>query len=137
MATARVLGIAPPTAERPAWTALEAHYKKIASVHLRDLFADDPNRSGAAARCDGRQKVGCIVLGPAEGAGKVGTWLSTAAEVPGFIGFAVGRTVFWEPLVEWRSRKITRDLAGSEISRRYQNCVHIFEAAQVQVARAS
>lgn len=91
----------------------------------------------AAARRDGRHRVGCIVLGRGEDARKVRSWLSTAAEVPGFIGFAVGRTVFWEPLVEWHSRKITRDLAVSEISRRYQNCVHIFEAAQVQMAHAS
>jgi glucose-6-phosphate isomerase len=28
----------------PAWKALEAHYKKIKSVHLRELFAEDPHR---------------------------------------------------------------------------------------------
>lgn len=48
----------------------------------------------AAARRDGRQKVGCLVLGRAEDAGNVSTWLSTVAGVPGFTGFAVGRTVF-------------------------------------------
>ena len=26
--------------------------------------------------------------------------LITAAAVPGFVGFAVGRTTFWEPLTE-------------------------------------
>jgi glucose-6-phosphate isomerase len=30
--------------ERPAWTALSAHYQKIKSVHLRELFANDPKR---------------------------------------------------------------------------------------------
>jgi glucose-6-phosphate isomerase len=29
---------------RPAWKALVAHHKKIRDVHLRQLFADDPNR---------------------------------------------------------------------------------------------
>ena len=29
---------------RPAWKALVAHHKKIRNVHLRQLFADDPNR---------------------------------------------------------------------------------------------
>src|SRR5436309_6729050 len=28
----------------PAWKALEAHYRQIKDVHLRQLFADDPNR---------------------------------------------------------------------------------------------
>ena len=36
---------------------------------------------------------------------KVHEWLTTAAAVPGFIGFAVGRTSFWDPLVAWRARK--------------------------------
>jgi glucose-6-phosphate isomerase len=31
-------------AKRSAWTALENHYRKIRSLHLRDLFADDPKR---------------------------------------------------------------------------------------------
>jgi glucose-6-phosphate isomerase len=30
--------------ERPAWKALEEHYRKIRDVHLRSLFADDPHR---------------------------------------------------------------------------------------------
>ena len=29
---------------RPAWKALEAHYRKIRELHLRELFADDPQR---------------------------------------------------------------------------------------------
>jgi glucose-6-phosphate isomerase len=30
--------------ERPAWIALKEHYDKVRNVHLRSLFADDPNR---------------------------------------------------------------------------------------------
>ena len=30
--------------KRPAWEALEAHYKTVGEVHLRKLFADDPGR---------------------------------------------------------------------------------------------
>ena len=33
-----------PLTKRPAWKALTAHYKKMRSVHLRELFADDPKR---------------------------------------------------------------------------------------------
>jgi len=35
----------PPLVQRPAWAALQAHQKKIAPMHLRKLFADDPNRA--------------------------------------------------------------------------------------------
>ena len=33
-----------PLTKRAAWKALDAHYKKIQSLHLRTLFADDPKR---------------------------------------------------------------------------------------------
>src|SRR5580698_5927811 len=34
-----------PLRQRPAWQALEAHYEKIRDRHLRDLFAEDPQRA--------------------------------------------------------------------------------------------
>ncbi len=34
-----------PLMERPAWKALETHYREIREVHLRELFADDPSRA--------------------------------------------------------------------------------------------
>src|SRR6266481_1459551 len=33
-----------PAVERPAWKALEAHYKKVRKLHLRKLFKEDPTR---------------------------------------------------------------------------------------------
>ena len=30
--------------QRPAWKALEAHYREVRGLHLRKLFADDPRR---------------------------------------------------------------------------------------------
>ncbi len=84
----------------------------------------------AAARRDGRDRVGCIILGRGEDEKKVREWLMTAAGVPGFIGFAVGRTDFWEPLVGWRSKQTTREQAVAEIARRYHEFVDIFEKAR-------
>ncbi|MFL6414518.1 MAG: 2-deoxy-5-keto-D-gluconate 6-phosphate aldolase domain-containing protein [Bryobacteraceae bacterium] len=81
----------------------------------------------AAARRNARSKVGCIVLGRGENDLKVREWLTTAAGVPGFIGFAVGRTSFWEPLLEWRDRKITREQAVTAIANRYRQYVDLFE----------
>ena len=54
-------------------------------------------------------------------------WLTTAAAVPGFTGFAVGRTVFWEPLVEYRANKIPRDAAVARIAASYREWVDVFE----------
>ena len=86
----------------------------------------------AAARYGGRDKVGCIVLGRGEDENKVREWLTIAASVPGFIGFAVGRTDFWEPLVGWRAKKTTREAAVSEIARRFREFVDIFEKARAE-----
>jgi glucose-6-phosphate isomerase len=33
-----------PLMDRPAWKALEAHYQQVREVHLKQLFADDPQR---------------------------------------------------------------------------------------------
>ena len=84
----------------------------------------------AAARRDGREKVGCIILGRGEDEQKVREWLSTAAAVPGFIGFAVGRTDFWDPLVAWRDGKATREEAVAAIANHYREFVGIFELAR-------
>jgi myo-inositol catabolism protein IolC len=86
----------------------------------------------AAARRGSRSKVGCIILGRGEDDRKVREWLATAAPVPGFIGFAVGRTAFWDPLMDWKDKKITREAAVAEISRRYQEFVSIFEKARAR-----
>ena len=90
---------------------------------------EDCERIVAAARRDGRDRVGCIVLGRGEDDRKVREWLTTAAGVDGFIGFAVGRTDFWQPLVGWRAKTVTREGAVSEIARRYREFVDIFERA--------
>jgi len=82
------------------------------------------------ARRGGRDTVGCIILGRGEDAKKVRDWLTTAARVPGFIGFAVGRTVFWDALVAWRARKTTREEAVAEVARRYKEFVDTFETAR-------
>lgn len=90
----------------------------------------DCEKMVAAARRHGRDKVGCIVLGRGEDDEKVRQWLSTAASVPGFIGFAVGRTDFWDPLVSWRAGKATREEAVARIAARYREFVDLFESSR-------
>ena len=87
---------------------------------------EDCERIVSTARRGGRDTVGCIVLGRGEDDEKVRQWLATAATVPGFIGFAVGRTSFWEPLVRLRAKENTRAAAVTEIARHYREFVDIF-----------
>jgi 5-dehydro-2-deoxygluconokinase len=90
--------------------------------------SEDCAKVVAAAHRGGRSKVGCIILGRGEDDRKVREWLGIAAPVPGFIGFAVGRTTFWDPLIDWRAHKTTREAAVTEIARRYREWVNIFES---------
>ena len=94
--------------------------------------SEDCQKVVEAARRGGRSKVGLIVLGRGEDDKKVREWLSIAASVPGFTGFAVGRTTFWDPLIDWRGNKITREAAAKEISRRYREWVDIFEKGKAK-----
>jgi myo-inositol catabolism protein IolC len=61
-------------------------------------------------------------------------WLRQAAGVPGFTGFAVGCTVFWEPLAEWRAEKLAREAAAAEIGRRYREFVEVCEDVRCETA---
>jgi len=91
---------------------------------------EDCEKMVATARRGGRDNVSCIILGRGEDDQKVHEWLTTAAKVRGFIGFAVGRTDFWDPLVNMRAGKITREQAVNEMARRYREFVDVFESAK-------
>lgn len=91
--------------------------------------AGDCEKIVAVARRGGRDTVSCIVLGRGENEQKVREWLTTAASVKGFIGFAVGRTDFWDPLVAWREGKTSRQVAVNTVAQRYEEFVTLFENA--------
>ena len=91
----------------------------------------------AAARRKGRDRVGCIILGGGQEQSKVRTWLATAASVPGFIGFAVGRTTFWDSLIDWRANRSSREEVVAEIGRRYLEWVNIFEKRKLSTYSVS
>jgi myo-inositol catabolism protein IolC len=96
---------------------------------------DDCERIVRMARCHGRDGVGCIVLGRGADEGKVQSWLATAASVEGFIGFAVGRTTFWDAVAGYRARALTRNEAVTQIARRLRERVDIFEQGRDGNAR--
>ncbi|MBV8050846.1 MAG: DUF2090 domain-containing protein [Acidobacteriaceae bacterium] len=91
---------------------------------------EDGEKIVAVARRGRRGNVGCIILGRGASSEKVREWLGVAATVDGFIGFAIGRTTFWDPLVEMRAGRITRNAAVAEICCRYREFVQVFENAR-------
>ena len=91
----------------------------------------DGERIVQIARRGGREQVGCIVLGRGADEAKVRSWLSVAAGVPGFIGFAVGRTSFWDAVSGYRAQTLTRAEAATQIAGRLQEWVGIFEGGRL------
>jgi myo-inositol catabolism protein IolC len=83
-----------------------------------------------AARRDGRDKVGCILLGRGSNEAGIVAWLRAAAPLPAFIGFAVGRTSFWDALAGLRDKKVTRERAVEQIADNYLKWVRTFEEAR-------
>ena len=80
----------------------------------------------AAARRGGRDQVCCIVLGRGADEAQVIEWLRIAASVPGFDGFAVGRTLWEQPLRDLIAGTIGRNGAVDQIAARYLDMVSGF-----------
>ena len=120
------------TIEELQSAGIEPDVWKIEGLDRRE----DCEKIVATAKAGGRTSVGCIILGRGEDDQKVLEWLTTAAGVPGFIGFAVGRTDFWQPLVDLRDKKISRQTAADEMAHRYREFVDAFESARAK-SRAS
>ncbi len=98
---------------------------------------DDPEAASsvvAQARAGGRDGVGVIVLGRGEDEKRVHDWLTIGAQTEGIIGFAVGRTVFWQPLVDYKGGAISRAEAVSRIAGTYQRLYQLFIDARARVA---
>ncbi len=89
---------------------------------------DDCSRLAEAAQAGGRDHVRCVVLGRGGDESKVVHWLETGAGVPGFVGFAVGRTIWWDPLEEWLAGA-SADETAETIAANYRRLVDAYAAA--------
>lgn len=82
------------------------------------------------ARTGGRDGVVCVVLGRGADDAKVDHWLEQAAPVEGFVGFAIGRSIWWNPLKEYVDGKIERSAGAREIAENYLRFVRVYERAE-------
>ncbi len=78
------------------------------------------------AKISGRDEVGIVVLGRAAEASTVEKWVKVGAKVRGIIGFAIGRTIFWDPITSFEQNKINEAEASEVISKRFLHYYHIF-----------
>src|SRR5262249_38119051 len=87
----------------------------------------------AQARPGGRDGVVCVVLGRGADEAKVDLWLSQAAPVEGFVGFAIGRSIWWDPLKAYVDGKIERAAGARKIAENYLRFVKVYERAETPV----
>jgi myo-inositol catabolism protein IolC len=88
----------------------------------------------AQARSGGREGVTCVVLGRGADDSKVDTWLGAAASVDGYIGFAIGRSIWWDPLKAYVDGKIERAAGARKIAENYLRFVAVYERAKTPVS---
>jgi myo-inositol catabolism protein IolC len=105
---------------------LEVDIWKIEGVEARS----DCEMLVAQARSGGRDGVVCVVLGRGADDAKVDQWLQAAAPVDGFVGFAIGRSIWWEPLKAYVDGKIDRAAGARKIAENYLRFVAVYERAK-------
>jgi myo-inositol catabolism protein IolC len=105
---------------------IEVDIWKIEGVDERS----DCEMLAAQARTGGREGVVCVVLGRGADDAKVDHWLAQAAPVDGFVGFAIGRSIWWNPLKEYIDGKIERSTGAHQIAENYLRFVKVYEGAE-------
>jgi myo-inositol catabolism protein IolC len=79
----------------------------------------------------GREGVTCVLLGRGASTEKVNQWLEKAAPVEGFIGFAIGRSIWWDALAAFIGGDLSREAAASQIADNYLHFVKVYEGQAV------
>ncbi|HEX4804833.1 MAG TPA: DUF2090 domain-containing protein, partial [Conexibacter sp.] len=80
---------------------------------------------------DGRENVVCVLLGRGASDAKVDHWLREAAPVDGFVGFAIGRSIWWDALRGFLDGSIAREDAASRIADNYLRFIRVYEQQEV------
>jgi myo-inositol catabolism protein IolC len=79
----------------------------------------------------GRENVVCVLLGRGASNEKVEQWLRVAAPVDGFIGFAIGRSIWWDALKGFLDKDLEREAAAHQIADNYLHFVQVYEGQPV------
>jgi 5-dehydro-2-deoxygluconokinase len=80
---------------------------------------------------EGREGVTCVLLGRGASTEKVEQWLREAAPVDGFIGFAIGRSIWWDALKGFLADEFGREAAAKQIAENYLHFIHVYQGQPV------
>jgi myo-inositol catabolism protein IolC len=105
---------------------IEVDVWKIEGVDERS----DCERLVEQARAGGREGVVCVLLGRGADDEKVDHWLTQAAPVEGFVGFAIGRSIWGDALKGFISGDLERERAAEQIGQNYLRFVNVYQQAE-------
>ena len=98
--------------------------------------ADAARSVVAQIRAGGRHQAAAIVLGRDALAGRLDHWLEIAAPVDGFAGFAIGRSIWEEPITGWFRGSTSQDEAIRLVARQYLHFARRYCAASERALSA-
>jgi myo-inositol catabolism protein IolC len=107
---------------------IEVDIWKIEGVDRRE---DAEMLAQQARSGEGRQGVTCVLLGRGASTEKVEQWLQVASAVDGFIGFAIGRSIWWDALKGFLDKELDRDTAAEQIAENYLHFMRVYERQAV------
>ncbi len=79
---------------------------------------------------EGRENVTSVLLGRGASDEKVDHWLRQAAPVEGFIGFAIGRSIWWDALKGFLAGDIERSAAAEQVADNYLRFIKVYDDAE-------
>jgi myo-inositol catabolism protein IolC len=122
-----------PEIMRRAIEAIQSHGIEVDVWKIEgvDERSDAEALAEQARSGDGRGGVTCVLLGRGASTEKVEQWLEAAAPVEGFIGFAIGRSIWWDALKGFLDKSLERSEAVSQIADNYLHFVRVYEGQRV------
>ncbi|HXF56253.1 MAG TPA: DUF2090 domain-containing protein [Actinomycetota bacterium] len=90
---------------------------------------EDCERVARQVRGGGRSAVSCVVLGRGADEAAVVRWLRAGAAVEGYVGFAIGRTIWWDPLKAWLGGELDRAEAAKQVAQNYLRMIEVYTSA--------
>jgi myo-inositol catabolism protein IolC len=106
---------------------VEVDIWKIEGVDSRE---DAEMLSEQTRKGEGRENVKSVLLGRGASDEKVDHWLRQAAPVEGFIGFAIGRSIWWDALKGFLSGDLERRAAAEQVADNYLRFVDVYNEAE-------
>ena len=136
---------ATPTATTPSCAGADAARDRGRSRTTASRSTSGRSRASTGARTremlaeqarkgEGRENVKSVLLGRGASDDKVDQWLREAAPVEGFIGFAIGRSIWWDALKGFLDGGLEREAAAEQIADNYLRFIKVYEEAESSVS---